>query len=74
MAYIVKELVVTNETEIEILGNKAKRIMKKALVKAFGIEMGEYLLEYGAINTGNSYVIALNNKAAEELRQTLFTL
>ena len=62
----------TNDLEIEVLGAKAKSIMKQALVKAFGKDKGEYLAEYGVVNTfNNSVYIVLDKVDAKELKKAL---
>ena len=63
---------ITNDLEIEVLGSKAKSIMKKALIKAFGKDHGEYLAEYGVVNTGNNRVyIVVNQVESKELKDAL---
>lgn len=63
---------ITNEVEVEVLGTRAKATMKKALIKAFGKERGEYLADYGMINTFNNRVyISLNIVDAKALRSVL---
>lgn len=61
----------TGEIEVEVLDTKkSKKIMKQALVKAFGLEKGEYLYEYGAIYNGLDRVsITLNQEYAKDLKR-----
>lgn len=69
---IITRDTLTNDLEIEVLGAKAKSIMKQALVKAFGKDKGEYLAEYGVVNTfNNSVYIVLDEVDAKELKQAL---
>ena len=70
MTSIIRETL-TNELELEVLGTKAKRELKKALVKVFGKEHGEYLADYGMVNTGNSAYIVLREQEAIEVRNAL---
>lgn len=69
---VITRNTITTDLEIEILGAKAKSIMKKALVKAFGKDKGEYLAEYGVVNTfNNSVYIVLDEVDAKELKKAL---
>jgi hypothetical protein len=70
MTTIIRETL-TSELELEVLGAKAKRELKKALVKVFGKEQGEYLADYGMVNTGNSAYILLQEKDAYLVREAL---
>ena len=69
---IITRDTITNDLEIEVLGAKAKTIMKRALIKAFGEVKGEYLAEYGVVNTfNNSVYIVLDKVDAKELKKAL---
>lgn len=59
------------EIEVKVVDEKnSKRVMKKALVKAFGKNDGEYYFEYGAIwNGANETSIVLNRKMAQDLQR-----
>lgn len=72
MTIITKETF-TNEIEIQVMDTKkSKRILKQALIKAFGKEQGEYLNDYAVIFDG-SYTssIVLNKSNANDLLQVL---
>ena len=70
MTTIIRETL-TNELELEVLGAKAKRELKRALVKVMGKDRGEYYAEYGIINNGNSACIVLQEQEALEVRNAL---
>lgn len=71
MKLIIRENEIGNGFTAVMLGDDCRKQMKKLLVKAFGKEHGEYLVDYGMIYDGKTASIELNKVQVKDIQEVV---